>query len=141
VAKELIEETDDLQLGFTEVLANEALKRGISAKTTASHTTARHSYSNAYAQKLISLLTESGVSVVTLDNAVLQGRYDDNPRRRGHTPIDELRAAGVTVGIGHDSVMDLWYHYGVGNPLDAAFVLLHYVHTSDRAMWNHCGRY
>jgi cytosine deaminase len=115
-------------------LASEALKRGISAKTTASHTTARHSYSNAYAQKLISLLSESGVSVVTnpLDNAVLQGRYDNYPRRRGHTRIDELRAAGVTVGIGHDSVMDPWYHYGVGDPLDAAFVLLHYAHMSGR---------
>ncbi|SFK67356.1 cytosine deaminase [Halogranum rubrum] len=129
-----IDETDDPQSRFTEVLASEALKRGIGAKTTASHTTAMHSYSNAYAQKLISLLAKSGVSVVTNppDNAVLQGRYDDYPKRRGHTRIDQLREAGVSVGLGHDSVMDPWYHYGVGDPLDAAFVLLHYAHMSGR---------
>jgi cytosine deaminase len=129
-----IDETDDPGSRYTEVLASEALKRGLGERTTASHTTAMHSYSNAYADKLISLLSESGVSVVTNppDNSVLQGRYDDYPRRRGHTRIDQLHDAGVTVGIGHDSVMDPWYHYGVGDQLDAAFVLLHYAHMSGR---------
>ncbi|SIR69717.1 cytosine deaminase [Haladaptatus litoreus] len=127
-----IDETDDPQSRFTEVLASEALKRDLGSRTTASHTTAMHSYSNAYADKLINLLAESGVTVVTNppDNAVLQGRYDSYPRRRGHTRIDQLREAGVTVGIGHDSVMDPWYHYGVGDQLDAAFILLHYAHMS-----------
>ncbi|WP_380676741.1 cytosine deaminase [Salinigranum sp. GCM10025319] len=129
-----IDETDDPGSRFTEVLASEALKRGLGDRVTASHTTAMHSYPNAYADKLISLLAESGVSVVTNppDNSVLQGRYDDYPRRRGHTRIDELHDAGVTVGIGHDSVMDPWYHYGVGDQLDAAFVLLHYAHMNGR---------
>jgi cytosine/creatinine deaminase len=129
-----IDETDDPQSRFTEVLASEALKRDIGSRVTASHTTAMHSYSNSYANKLISLLATSGVSVVTNppDNAVLQGRYDDYPRRRGHTRIDQLHDADVTVGIGHDSVMDPWYHYGVGDQLDAAFILLHYAHMSGR---------
>jgi len=129
-----IDETDDPGSRFTEVLASEALKRGIGDRTTASHVTAMHSYSNAYADKLASLLADSGVSVVTNppDNSVLQGSYDDYPRRRGHTRIDQLRAAGVTVGIGHDSVMDPWYHYGVGDPLDAAFILVHYAHMAGR---------
>ena len=130
-----IDETDDPGSRFTEVLASEALKREIGPRTTASHTTAMHSYPDAYAAKLVSLLAESGASVITNppDNAVLQGRYDSYPRRRGHTRIDELTAAGVTVGIGHDSVVDPWYHYGVGDPLDAAFVLVHYGHMSGRA--------
>jgi cytosine deaminase len=130
-----IDETDDPGSRFTEVLASEALKRGVGDRTTASHTTAMHSYSNAYADKLVSLLAESGVSVVTNppDNSVLQGRYDDYPRRRGHTRIDQLHDAGVTVALGHDSVMDPWYHYGVGDQLDAAFVLLHYAHMSGRS--------
>ncbi|WP_318569742.1 cytosine deaminase [Salinigranum marinum] len=129
-----IDETDDPGSRFTEVLASEALKRGLGGRTTASHTTAMHSYPNAYADKLLSLLRESGVSIVTNppDNSVLQGRYDDYPRRRGHTRIDQLHDAGVTVAIGHDSVMDPWYHYGVGDQLDAAFVLLHYAHMSGR---------
>ncbi len=130
-----IDETDDPNSRFTEVLASEALERGIGARTTASHATAMHSYNNAYADKLISLIADSGLSVVTNppDNSVLQGSYDDYPRRRGHTRIDQLRAAGVTVGIGHDSVMDPWYHYGIADPLDAAFVLVHYAHMAGRA--------
>jgi cytosine deaminase len=129
-----IDETDDPGSRFTEVLASEALKRGIGDRTTASHTTAMHSYNNAYADKVISLLADSGVDVVTNppDNSVLQGSYDDYPRRRGHTRIDELRDAGVTVGIGHDSVLDPWYHYGVADPLDAAFILVHYAHMAGR---------
>ena len=127
-----IDETDDPNSRFTEVLASEALKREIGDRVTASHATAMHSYNNAYADKLISLLADSGVSVVTNppDNAVLQGAYDDYPRRRGHTRIDELREAGVTVGLGHDSVLDPWYHYGVADPLDAAFILAHYAHMA-----------
>jgi cytosine deaminase len=129
-----IDETDDPGSRFTEVLASEAIKRDMGDRTTASHTTAMHSYPNSYASKVTALLAESGATVVTNppDNSVLQGRYDDYPRRRGHTRIDELREAGVSVGVGHDSVMDPWYHYGVGDPLDAAFVLLHYAHMSGR---------
>jgi len=129
-----IDETDDPGSRFTEVLASESIKRGIGDRVTASHTTAMHSYNNAYADKLISMLAESGVSVVTNppDNSVLQGAYDDYPRRRGHTRIDELRGAGVTVGLGHDSVLDPWYHYGVADPLDAAFILAHYAHMAGR---------
>jgi len=130
-----IDETDDPSARFTGVLASEALKRGIGDRTTASHTTAMHSYNNSYADKLMSLLAESGVSVVTNppDNAVLQGAYDDYPRRRGHTRVDELRDAGVTVGIGHDSQQDMVYHYGTGDMLDAAFILLHFAHMSGRS--------
>ncbi|MFB6097426.1 MAG: cytosine deaminase [Haloferacaceae archaeon] len=136
-----IDETDDPGSRFTEVLASEAIKRDLGARTTASHATAMHSYDNAYADKVVSLLAESGASVVTNppDNSVLQGSYDDYPRRRGHTRIDQLREAGVTVGLGHDSVVDPWYHYGVGDPLDAAFVLVHYAHMAGKddvgAIW------
>lgn len=137
-----IDETDDPGSRFTEVLASEAIKRDIGDTVTASHTTAMHSYPNAYAAKVISMLAESGANVITNppDNAVLQGRYDDYPRRRGHTRIDELQEAGVTVGIGHDSLIDPWYHYGCGDQLDAAFILLHYAHMSGRndvgLLWN-----
>lgn len=127
-----VDEIDDPAARFTETLASEAIKRGVDGNVTASHATAMHSYPNAYAGRLIEMLAESGVSVITnpLDNAVLQGRYDDYPRRRGHTRIDELHDAGVTVGIGHDSVMDPVYHYGCADPLDAAYVLVHFAHMN-----------
>lgn len=129
-----IDETDDPTSRMTEVLASEAHRHDIGERTTASHTTAMHSYPNAYADKLILLLAKSDVSVITNppDNSVLQGRYDDYPRRRGHTRIDELHESGVTVGIGHDSVMDPWYHYGRADPLDSAYLLVHYAHMNGR---------
>jgi cytosine deaminase len=130
-----IDETDDPQSRYTEVLASETLRRGLGDRVTASHATALHSYPDAYADKLIGLLSESGLSVVTnpMSNAALQGRYDDYPRRRGHTRIAELRDAGVTVGLGQDNVVDHFHSYGDGDPLKAAFVLVHLAHMNGPA--------
>jgi cytosine deaminase len=137
-----IDETDDPQSRFTEILASEALKRDIGDRTAASHVTAMHSYSNAYADKLVRLIADSGVSVVTnpMSNAVLQGRYDDFPRRRGHTRINALREAGVPVAIGQDDIVDHFNSYGDGDPLSAVFVLIHYAHMDGQddveALWD-----
>jgi cytosine deaminase len=60
------------------------------------------------------------------DNSVLQGRFDTYPKRRGHTRVKEMLAAGINVGIGHDSIMDPWYPLGVGDPVQVAFVWIHY---------------
>jgi cytosine deaminase len=137
-----IDETDDPNSRYTEVLATEAKERGIGDRTTASHVTAMHSYPNAYADKLSRLLAESEVSVVTnpLSNSVLQGRYDDYPKRRGFTRIDELSNAGVTVGIGHDDIGDSANPYGDGDPLKVLFFLAHFAHKNrlgdEQQLWN-----
>lgn len=129
-----IDETDDPSCRFTEVLADETYRRGIGSRATASHATALHSYPNTYASKLIYEIDRSGMNVVTnpLANAVVQGRYDDYPRRRGHTRVRELREAGVTVGLGQDSLLDSTYQYGDGDPLKAAYVLAHFAHMNRR---------
>jgi len=123
-----IDETDDPNSRFTEVLAAETIKRGLNGRVTASHTTSMHSVDNAYAFKLIRLIKRAGLHMVTnpCDNSVLQGRFDTYPKRRGHTRVKELLAAGVNVGIGHDSIMDPWYPLGVGDPVQVAFVWIHY---------------
>ncbi|HEY5360707.1 MAG TPA: cytosine deaminase [Streptosporangiaceae bacterium] len=121
------DETDDEQSRFVEVMAAETIRRGMSGRVTASHTTAMHSYNNAYAYRLIANIARAGLHMVTnpLDNSVLQGRFDTGPIRRGHTRVKQLLEAGVNVCIGHDSVMDPWYPLGYGDPLQAAFVLVH----------------
>jgi cytosine/creatinine deaminase len=121
------DETDDDHSRFVEVMAAETIRRGMSGRVTASHTTAMHSYNNAYAYRLINNIARAGLHMVTnpLDNSVLQGRFDTGPIRRGHTRIKQLQEAGVNVCIGHDSVMDPWYPLGYGDPLQAAFVLVH----------------
>ncbi len=121
------DETDDDHSRFVEVMAAETIRRGMSGRVTASHTTAMHSYNSAYAYRLISNIARAGLHMVTnpLDNSVLQGRFDTGPIRRGHTRVKQLLDAGVNVCIGHDSVMDPWYPLGYGDPLQAAFVLVH----------------
>ncbi len=122
------DETDDDHSRFVEVMAAETIRLGMEGRVTASHTTAMHSYNAAYAYRLINNLRRAGLHMVTnpLDNSTLQGRFDSYPIRRGHTRIKELMAAGVNVCVGNDSVMDPWYPLGCADPLQAAFVLVHY---------------
>jgi len=126
------DETDDDQSRFVEVMAAETIRLGMGGRVTASHTTAMHSYNNAYAYRLINNLKRAQMHMVTnpLDNSTLQGRFDSYPIRRGHTRVKELLAAGINVCIGHDSVMDPWYPLGYADPLQAAFVLAHYAQMS-----------
>lgn len=129
------DETDDEESRFLEHVCALAIRYNFGEKTLAGHTTAMHSYNNAYAFKLIRLVAHSGISVIAnpLDNAILQGRFDTYPKRRGLTRVKELLSAGVNVGIGHDSIMDPWYPLGRGQMLQAAFVLLHMCQMSGRS--------
>jgi cytosine deaminase len=126
------DETDDEHSRFVETMVAETIRRGMSGRVTASHTTAMHSYNAAYASRLITNIARAGMHMVTnpLDNSVLQGRFDQGPIRRGHTRVKQLLEAGVNVAIGHDSVMDPWYPLGHADPLQAAFVLAHLGHMS-----------
>jgi cytosine deaminase len=126
------DETDDEHSRFIEVMVAETIRRGMTGRVTASHTTAMHSYNAAYASRLVTNIARAGLHMVTnpLDNAVLQGRFDTGPIRRGHTRVKQLQEAGVNVCIGHDSIMDPWYPLGYGDPLQAAFVLAHLGHMS-----------
>jgi cytosine deaminase len=128
------DETDDDQSRFLELVAAETIRLGLQGRVTASHTTAMHSYNNAYAYRLIRWMRQAGVHFVTnpLDNAVLQGRFDGYPIRRGFTRVKELLANGINVCIGHDSIMDPWYPLGVGDPLQSCFVMVHYGQMSGR---------
>ena len=141
------DETDDDHARFTEVMAAETIRLGMGGRVTASHTTAMHSYNNAYAYRLINNIKRAQMHMVTnpLDNSTLQGRFDHYPIRRGHTRVKELLAAGVNVCVGHDSVMDPWYPLGYGDPIQSAFVLAHYGQMSghgelrtlmDMVTWN-----
>ena len=126
------DETDDPLSRFTEVMAADTIEQGWQGRVTASHCTAMHSYDNAYAFKLIRLLSRAQVNVVAnpFDNVVLQGRFDTYPKRRGITRVKELLAAGVNVALGHDSIMDPWFPLGKGDMLAAAQLALYLCHMS-----------
>jgi cytosine/creatinine deaminase len=128
------DETDDPHSRFAEVMAADTIEQGWQGRVTASHCTAMHSYDNAYAFKLIRLLSQAQVNVIAnpFDNIVLQGRFDTYPRRRGITRVKELLLGGVNVALGHDSVMDPWFPLGRGDMLSAAQLALFLCHMSGR---------
>jgi cytosine deaminase len=121
------DESDDPLSRHIETLAFEAQRLGLQGRVTGSHCTSMHSMDNYYVSKLIPLIAESGVSVIAnpLVNIHLQGRHDTYPKRRGMTRVPELMAAGVTVAMGHDDVMDPWYPLGTGDMLEVAHMGLH----------------
>lgn len=121
------DEIDDEQSRFLEVTAAEAYAHGIGRMVTASHTTAMHSYNNAYTYKLFRLLKLSDINFVSnpLVNTHLQGRFDTYPKRRGVTRVKELIEAGINVCFGHDDIFDPWYPLGTGNMLQVLHMGLH----------------
>ena len=121
------DEIDDEQSRGLEVLAARAYESGLKDRVTASHTTAMHSYNNAYVTKLMRLLQMSQINFVAnpLVNTHLQGRMDTYPKRRGVTRVKELLAGGINVSFGHDDIFDPWYPLGTGNMRDVVFLGLH----------------
>ncbi len=113
------DEIDDPNSRFLEVLACEALFNDLGSRVTASHTTAMHSYDNAYCSKLFLLLKRSGINFISCptESIHLQGRFDSYPKRRGVTRVKELNEAGINVCFAEDSIFDPWYSLGNGKLL------------------------
>ena len=121
------DEIDDEASRGLETLAARALELELYDRVTASHTTAMHSYNNAYVLRLMRLLKMSRINFVAnpLVNTHLQGRADSYPKRRGVTRVKELLSEGINVSFGHDDICDPWYPMGNGNLRDVVFMGLH----------------
>ncbi|WP_040158485.1 cytosine deaminase [Mobilicoccus massiliensis] len=121
------DEIDDEASRGLETLATRAYELGLGGRVTASHTTAMHSYNNAYFTRLLRLLTMSGINFVSnpVVNTHLQGRTDTYPKRRGVTRVKELTEAGINVSFGQDDICDPWNPLGTGNLRDVVFTGLY----------------
>ncbi|WP_207696146.1 cytosine deaminase [Enterococcus sp. DIV0212c] len=121
------DEIDDPEAKGLEVLACRALETGLKEKVTASHTTAMHSYNNAYCSKLFRLLKMSEINFVAnpLVNTHLQGRFDQYPKRRGLMRVKELMENGNNVSFGHDDIFDPWYPLRNADMIDVVHMGLH----------------
>jgi cytosine deaminase len=129
-----VDETDDPTAGSLRYLAARTIETGAD-DVTAGHACALAAYDEARARRVVSLVAEAGLSVVTNPptNLLLGGRADRHPRRRGITRVDQLREAGVTVAAGQDCVADGFYPYGRGSMLETALLTAHAAHLATPA--------
>lgn len=129
------DETDDEGSRFLEVCASLAMSYNCGPRVAAAHANAAAYYNEAYFQRVVGLVRESGLSIVAcpLINSVMQGRHDPYPKGRGITRIKDFWRAGVNVAIAHDDIRTPFYPLGTGNPLDAAHMAAHMAHMSGRA--------
>ncbi len=134
------DESDDPLSRHIETLACETQRLGLHGRVTGSHLTSMHSMDNYYVSKLLPLMAEAQVQVVSnpLINITLQGRHDSYPKRRGMTRVPELMAQGGTVAFGQDCVMDPWYSLGCADMLDVASMGLHVAQMTSQAAMRQC---
>jgi cytosine/creatinine deaminase len=134
------DESDDPLSRHIETLAYEANRVGLHGRVTGSHLTSMHSMDNYYVSKLLPLMAEAQISVVSnpLINITLQGRHDSYPKRRGVTRVPEIMAAGMTVAFGQDCCMDPWYSLGQGDMLEVASMGLHVAQMTSQTAMQQC---
>ena len=136
------DESDDPNSRHIETLTAETVRHGLQDRVTGSHLTSMHSMDNYYVSKLLPLMAEAEMNVVSnpLINITLQGRHDTYPKRRGMTRVPELMDAGVKVAFGHDCVMDPWYSLGSADMLEVASMGLHVAQLTGVEQMKSCFR-
>ena len=134
------DESDDPLSRHVETLAYETQRLGLHGRVTGSHLTSMHSMDNYYVSKLLGLMAEAQLSVISNPcvNITLQGRHDTYPKRRGLTRVPELLACGLDVAFGQDDMMDPWYSLGCADMLDVANMGLHVAQMTSQAAMRQC---
>jgi cytosine deaminase len=130
-----VDETDDPTARSLEVLASRVVETELEPGVTAGHTCALAAYDETHAHRVIDLLVEADIRMVTNPptNLLLQGRHDQHPKRRGLTRVDQLREAGLTVAAGQDCIQDGFYPYGRASMIETALVTAHAAHLQTPA--------
>lgn len=126
------DETDDVMSRFLELLNALVMIEGIGEKTTASHACSFGSADNAYANRMIGLFKKSKINFITppTENAYLQGRMDNYPKRRGLNRVKELLQEGINICFAQDSINDPWYPLGNGNMMNVLDNGIHLTHLA-----------
>jgi cytosine deaminase len=123
-----VDETDDPNARTLEYLAARTIKEGWQGRVTAGHTCALAAYDDLYAAKVIGMIKEAEMNMITnpATNLMLQGRFDKQPIRRGITRVKELLEAGVNVCYGQDCLKDTFYPtWGREDMLEVGLITAH----------------
>lgn len=122
-----VDETDDPGSRTLAMLIDATVASGWQGRVTAGHCCAMAAWPDGYARGVIARAVDAGLNFVTnpATNLLLQGRADNEPRRRGLPRIKEMLAAGLTLGCGQDCVQDGFYPFGAADQLQVALILCH----------------
>ncbi len=128
----LVDDTDDPNSRSLEYLALRTLEEGYGGRVVASHCGALGAYDHTYAEKVIGMVREAGVTISsnTQISLVMDGHNDRGLVRRGITRVGELLEAGVNVVSAQDDVNDPYYPFGKPDQLEVGQYTAHVAHLT-----------
>src|SRR5688500_270095 len=129
----LVDDAGDPGLRSLEAMAVEAIRRGWQGRALAHHARAMALYPQPYFQKVIALLKQAKMAVVS-----------DPHTGPLHAPVKELLAEGVNVCLGQDDISDPSYPFVLYNLLELIFIAPHLIWMTTRremeTLYNKIGR-
>jgi cytosine deaminase len=128
----LVDDTDNPNSRSLEYLAVKTLREGFQNRVAASHCGALAAYDEVHAHKVMALVKEAGVSISTNPHIslVAQGRYDQEPIRRGVTRVKQLWRMGANIFSSQDDVNDPYYPFGRNDQQEVAAHVCHACHMT-----------
>jgi len=126
----LVDDTDDPTSRTLEYLAYQTLRQKYHGRVSASHAGALSAYDNAHAARVIQMVKDAQMTMVSNPqiSLMLDGRKDVGLVRRGITRVREFLAAGVNVASAQDDVSDPYYPFGRMDQLEVGFMMAHTAH-------------
>lgn len=101
----------------TELLAKKTIEYSMRGKVVGIHGISINTHPNKYRENLYKLMKKADLMMIACPISWLNSRRSEvlTPTHNPTTPVDELTAAGITVGIGTDNIADLFMPYNDGN--------------------------
>jgi cytosine deaminase len=124
----LVDDTSDPTSRTLEMLALKTARAGLGLHVAASHCESITFYNHTHAARVIALVKEAGMSIVSNAHISLTligivGR--PQPAPRGITRVWEFLQAGVNVASGQDDVNDPYYPFGRCDQLEVGWIMAH----------------
>lgn len=118
----LVDDAGDAGLRTLEMMALRAIEQGWQGRALAHHARAMALYPKPYLQKVIALLKQAQMYVVT-----------DPQTGPLHARVKEMLEEGAYLCLGQDDISDAYYPYGQNNMLEVAFLASHLLWMTSRA--------
>jgi cytosine deaminase len=117
----------------TEKLVKKTVQHGYEGKVTAIHCLSVAAQPKKYRDKLYKDMKDAGVMVVACPVAWIDSPRNEIlvPTHSSTTPVEEMTAAGLTVGLGTDNIRDIYKPFADGDMWTELHLLLEACHMYD----------